>query len=103
MKRALIARVGGWDEACLTEGADIGLRFSALGERIRVVYDPRHVTREETPDSVDAFIRQRTRWNQGFIQVLRKKTWCSLPTAGQRALAVCTLGYPLIHALITLT
>jgi glycosyltransferase XagB len=103
MKRSLIERVGGWDEQCLTEDAEIGLQFSALGERIRVVYDPRHVTREETPDTVGAFVRQRTRWNQGFIQVLRKRAWCSMPTAGQRALAVYTLGYPLVHALITLT
>ena len=103
MKRALVERVGGWDEQCLTEDADIGLQFSALGERIRVVYDPRHVTREETPDSVSAFVRQRTRWNQGFIQVLKKRAWCSLPATGQRALAVYTLGYPLVHAAITLT
>ena len=103
MNRAVVEEVGGWDEQCLTEDADIGLQLSALGERIRVVYDPQHVTREETPDSVSAFVRQRTRWNQGFIQVLKKKAWCSMPTAGQRALAIYTLGYPLVHALITLT
>ena len=103
MKRAVVEHVGGWDEQCLTEDADIGLQFSALGERIRVVYDPQHVTREETPDSVGAFVRQRTRWNQGFIQVLRKRAWCSMPTTGQRALAIYTLGYPLVHAFITLT
>ncbi len=34
---------------CLTEDADIGVRLSALGELIRVVYDSRWVTREETP------------------------------------------------------
>jgi len=36
--RALITRVGGWDEQNLTEDADIGLRLSAAGERIRVAH-----------------------------------------------------------------
>jgi len=38
--------------------------------RIRIVYDDEFVTREETPNSIDQFIKQRTRWNQGFIQIL---------------------------------
>ena len=61
MKRSLIERVGGWDEQCLMEDADIGIQFSALGERIRVVYDPRHVTREETPGRRRVVVRRRTR------------------------------------------
>lgn len=72
----LIERVGGWDDSCLTEDADIGLRLSALGEPIRVVYDPRHVTREETPETTDALIRQRTRWNQGFLQAQASPARC---------------------------
>jgi len=98
----LLNRVGGWDDYCLTEDADIGIRLSALGEPIRVVYDSQHVTREETPESVGALIRQRTRWHQGFLQVLRKKTWRELPTVGQRLLAFFTLSQPLFQALLTL-
>jgi len=96
----LVERVGGWDEHCLTEDADIGLRLSALGEPIRVVYDPRRVTREETPETVRSLIRQRTRWNQGFLQVLRKGTWRNLPSLGQRVLAVYTLSQPFFQALL---
>jgi len=92
IRRGLLERVGGWDQDCLTEDADIGLQLSALGERIRVVYDPRHATREETPDSVGSFVRQRTRWNQGFLQVLQKKTWLGLPTFDQKVLALYTLS-----------
>lgn len=102
IRRELIERVGGWDEQCLTEDADIGLRLSALGEQIRVIYDARHVTREETPGSVGEFVRQRTRWLQGFVQILRKGTWLSLPRFGQRALAAYTLSYPLFQALLML-
>jgi len=103
MRRELLDRIGGWDANCLTEDADMGLRLSALGEPIRVVYDAQHVTREETPDSVGAFIRQRTRWHQGFIQILRKGSWRELPHLGQRLLALYTLAYPLFQAALTLT
>lgn len=96
----LVERVGGWDEYCLTEDADIGLRLSVLGEPIRVVYDARRVTREETPESVGSLIRQRTRWHQGFLQVLRKGAWRNLPTPGQRLLAVYTLSQPLFQAFL---
>ncbi len=102
MRRVLLERIGGWDVNCLTEDADMGLRLSALGEPIRVVYDAQHVTREETPDSVAAFIRQRTRWHQGFIQILGKGSWLRLPRFGQRLLALYTLTYPLLQATMTL-
>ncbi len=102
VRRKLLERVNGWDEHCLTEDADIGLRLSVLGERIRVVYDSQHVTREETPDSVASFIRQRTRWQQGFIQVLWKGVWSSMPRLSQRLLALYTLSYPYFQGILTL-
>jgi cellulose synthase/poly-beta-1,6-N-acetylglucosamine synthase-like glycosyltransferase len=98
MRRSLIERIGGWDEYNLTEDAEIGLRLSALGEPIRVVYDAQHVTREETPPTIGAFVRQRTRWSQGFLQVLGKGSWRALPRLGQRLLALYTLSYPLVQA-----
>jgi cellulose synthase/poly-beta-1,6-N-acetylglucosamine synthase-like glycosyltransferase len=98
--RLLITGLGGWDEHNLTEDADIGLRLSASGERIRVVYDDRYVTKEETPPTLGQFIRQRTRWNQGFMQTLRKGTWKQLPTRRQRWLAFYTLAFPQAQALL---
>ncbi len=102
IRRNLLERIGGWDEQCLTEDAEIGLRLSVLGERIRVVYDAQHVTREETPDSVSTFIKQRTRWQQGFIQVMWKGTWLGLPRLRQRLLAIYTLSFPYIQAILLL-
>jgi cellulose synthase/poly-beta-1,6-N-acetylglucosamine synthase-like glycosyltransferase/ribosomal protein L40E len=102
MRRSVVKRIGGWDDTCLTEDADIGLRLSTLGQPIRVVYDAKHVTREETPNSLASLVRQRTRWNQGFIHVLRKGSWLELPTWEQRALALYTFTYPLIQAPVTL-
>jgi glycosyltransferase XagB len=102
IRRELLIEAGGWDADCLTEDADIGIRLSALGEPIRVVYDPEYVTREETPDSVSSWVRQRTRWNQGFIYLLRKGTWLHLPHFGQRLLALYTFAYPMLQAVLLL-
>jgi glycosyltransferase XagB len=101
IRRELIERLGGWDEGCLTEDADIGIKLSARGVPTRVVYDDEYVTREETPPTTGQFIKQRTRWNQGFLQVLFKGDWRQLPTLAQRLLAVYTLSFPFFQ-LITI-
>jgi cellulose synthase/poly-beta-1,6-N-acetylglucosamine synthase-like glycosyltransferase len=102
VRRTVLLDIGGWDVDCLTEDADMGIRLSALGERIRVVYDAEKVTREETPDSVGSWIRQRTRWNQGFVYLMRKGTWLHLPRWRHRFLALYTLSYPLVQAFLFL-
>ncbi len=100
--RETLMRLGGWDEHNLTEDADIGIRVSVLGERVRVVYDDRFVTREEAPPTLGHFLRQRTRWNQGFLQTLMKGDWKRLPKAEQRLLAAYTLGFPCAQAVLGL-
>lgn len=100
--RELLDRLGGWDESNLTEDAEIGLRVSSIGERIRVIYDDRYVTKEETPPTFRQFITQRTRWSQGFMQTLRKGVWKQLPTRRQRALALYTLAFPHAQAWLAL-
>jgi cellulose synthase/poly-beta-1,6-N-acetylglucosamine synthase-like glycosyltransferase len=102
IRRALLQQLDGWDERCLTEDADVGIRLSAAGVPVRVLYDDQYVTREETPPTVNQFVRQRTRWNQGFMQVLAKGDWLHLPTFRQRLLALYTLGFPLLQALLLL-
>ena len=102
ISRELIDRVDGWNIACLTEDAEVGVRLSALGEPIRVVYDERWVTREETPHSVGDFIRQRTRWHQGFLQILGAGEWKQIPGARRRILARLTFAHPLQDALLGL-
>ena len=94
----LLKTVGGWDEECLAEDCELGVRLSSLGARVAVAYDPHLVTREETPHSMSALVKQRTRWNQGFLQVLRKGVWRELPTRRQRILARFTLAQPFLQA-----
>lgn len=91
IKRDLLNEVGGWDGSCLAEDCDLGVRLSTLGRRIIVAYAPELVTREETPESLYALIRQRTRWSLGFMQVFAKGDWKNLPTRRMRTIAWWTL------------
>lgn len=97
--RWLLNLIGGWDETCLTEDADIGIRLSLRSERVRVVYEDAYVTKEETPPSISQFIKQRSRWNQGFFQILRRGDYWRLPLLRQRLLAFYTLSSPMFQAI----
>lgn len=87
-----------WDERCLTEDCKIGILASVLGAKVDVVYLDHLVTREETPQSLRAFVHQRVRWMQGFIQVFFDGDWLDLPTRTQRILAVYVLGFQFFQA-----
>ena len=95
VRRDLIEDLGGWDENCLAEDCDLGVRASVRGARVAVVYEPAHTTLEETPTDVSALFRQRVRWMQGFIQVIAKGEWRRLPVRRQRWQAAVVLGTPL--------
>ena len=98
VRTRLLQEHGGWDQECLTEDCDLGVRLSSQGAKVVVAYDSDMVTREETPDSLYALFKQRTRWNQGFLQVLRKREWKQLPSLRQRLLARYTLVTPFVQA-----
>ncbi|RMF82700.1 MAG: glycosyltransferase [Chloroflexi bacterium] len=97
-KRELLQQIDGWDEQCLTEDADVGIRLTILGAKIQIVYDEKHATQEETPANVEQFIKQRTRWSQGFYQIFFKGDWLSLPTLTQKVAAVYILLNSLLQA-----
>jgi cellulose synthase/poly-beta-1,6-N-acetylglucosamine synthase-like glycosyltransferase len=102
VRRELMNKLGGWDENCLTEDADLGIRLSLVHARVRIIYDDEYVTREETPHTIEQFIKQRTRWNQGFIQILFKREWLRLPMLSQRLLAFYVLILPELQALFAI-
>lgn len=94
----VLRAVGGWDPECLAEDCELGVRLSTLGARVAIAYSADLVTREETPDSLRGLFKQRTRWNQGFLQVLRKRAWRELPSRRQKMLARFTLSMPFMQA-----
>jgi cellulose synthase/poly-beta-1,6-N-acetylglucosamine synthase-like glycosyltransferase len=101
-RRDVIQHAGGWDPSCLAEDCEIGVRLSCAGARTVVVYEPELATREEAPTNIGDFVRQRTRWNQGFLQVLRKGEWRKLDGTRQRLRALGILGMPFLQAVAVL-
>jgi glycosyltransferase XagB len=102
VRRELMEQLGGWDETCLTEDADLGIRLNLSHARVRIIYDDEFVTREETPPTISQFIKQRTRWNQGFLQILAKGEWKKLGKFSQRLLAIYVLTLPELQAFFAL-
>ena len=98
VRTEVLRAADGWDQECLAEDCDLGVRLSSQGAKVVVAYDSTMVTREETPDSLYGLLRQRTRWNQGFLQVYRKRDWKRLPSVQQRMLARWTLATPFLQA-----
>lgn len=96
--RELLVEVGGWDATNLAEDAEIGIRLMARGHNVTVAYDPHLVTQEEAPETLVAWVKQRTRWNLGFLQTLTKGVWRELPTKGQRRFALWALLQPSLMA-----
>jgi cellulose synthase/poly-beta-1,6-N-acetylglucosamine synthase-like glycosyltransferase len=75
LRRSALDEVGGWDEWCITEDAEISLRLLARGYLGR--YVNRSYGRGLMPLEFDALKRQRFRWCFGGIQILRKH-WAAL-------------------------
>ena len=97
-RRETLDDLGGWDAFNVTEDADIGLRLSASGSTLGVLCSP---TWEEAPDTLDAWMPQRTRWLKGYVQ-----TWSTLmrrPWRGgvrQVAAVQATLGMAILSGLL---
>lgn len=98
IRRHVLVDMGGYDAECLAEDCELGVRLSSAGKRIAVRYDAALATSEETPGSLGGLIRQRTRWDTGFMQVARKGLWRALPTRRLRILAGYTLAQPFLQA-----
>ena len=98
IKKEVYKQVGSYDEACLTEDADLGIRLAAHNVKVGILTDPALATREEVPPSEFEVIRQRARWDQGYLQVLDKSYWQYLKPR-QKRYALYTLAQPLFRHL----
>jgi cellulose synthase/poly-beta-1,6-N-acetylglucosamine synthase-like glycosyltransferase len=56
---------GGWDAFNVTEDADLGVRLAYFGYTTQTLTS---LTLEESPITVGAWMKQRTRWIKGYIQ-----------------------------------
>lgn len=62
---ALLQEIGAWDPHNVTEDADLGVRIARSGGRVGVIAS---ATEEEAPETFGIWLRQRTRWQKGFMQ-----------------------------------
>jgi glycosyltransferase XagB len=89
--RSLVA-VGAWDEWNVTEDADLGVRLSRFGYRVKVLDSD---TWEEAPFEVGNWFRQRVRWQKGWMQTLivhsRRPIFFWRDLGPRRAVAATTL------------
>jgi len=70
IKREALLSVGKWDEECLTEDVELGVRFRLRG--YRVVYNDEVPAWVEHPSTYGDFKKQQKRWAYGVTQVLLK-------------------------------
>jgi cellulose synthase/poly-beta-1,6-N-acetylglucosamine synthase-like glycosyltransferase len=98
-KKAALIEVLGWDENCLTEDADVGVRLSLSGYRIGTIYQERLATLEETPPDLEGFVCQRSRWDQGYLQIALKGDLFRFSEFKQQLLMLYLFLQPMIHLL----
>lgn len=100
-RKTALEKIGGWDEQCLTEDAEIGLRIAAAGFKTAMIYDESLATLEETPPDTKSFIRQRTRWIQGYLQTINRGYWARQKGFRQKILSLWLLFQPVVHQFLT--
>lgn len=70
LRRTTIEKLGGWDTKAIAEDTEISFRIYKMGQRI--TYVPQSVTWEQEPETINVWLKQRTRWVKGNIYVLVK-------------------------------
>lgn len=70
IRKSTIKSLGGWDINAIAEDTEISFRIYKMGQSI--AYVPQAVTWEQEPETLDVWIKQRTRWVKGNIYVLVK-------------------------------
>ena len=70
IRKSTMESLGGWDTKAIAEDTEISFRIYKMGQRI--TYIPQAVTWEQEPETLNVWIKQRTRWVKGNIYVLVK-------------------------------
>jgi cellulose synthase/poly-beta-1,6-N-acetylglucosamine synthase-like glycosyltransferase len=77
-RRTIVEKLGGFDEAMLTEDTDLTFQIYLAGYKIRYAGDAECY--EEAVDTWKAYWRQRHRWAKGHMQVCFKHSFNVLKT-----------------------
>ena len=82
IRRDVLEQLGGWDEWCITEDAEISLRI--LDRGYEGIYVERSFGRGLMPLNFEGLKKQRFRWAFGGMQILRRHWKAFLPWARWR-------------------
>ena len=69
IRRSTLEEIGGWDEWCITEDAEISLRILNMG--YNSVYVDESYGKGLMPLNFEGLKKQRFRWSFGGMQILR--------------------------------
>lgn len=67
LRTKVLKSLKGWNTDNVTEDADMGIRLSRMGYKVVPINT---ITWEEAPPKIYPWIRQRTRWNKGYLYTL---------------------------------
>jgi len=70
LEREAVIGAGGWDSSALAEDADLSISLAAQGGTLPIV--PQSRSWEQEPETLAVWLRQRTRWMQGNLQLIVK-------------------------------
>jgi hypothetical protein len=70
IQKAIVEKLGGWDEQALTEDSELTVRLYKAGYSVGFV--PTSVSWEQEPETFLNWFRQRRRWVRGFNYVMLK-------------------------------
>lgn len=70
IRKAIVEKMGGWDEQALTEDSELTVRLYQAGYQVQLV--PTSVSWEQEPESLRVWFKQRRRWVRGFNYVMKK-------------------------------
>ena len=79
IRRDVLQQLGGWDEWCITEDAEISLRMLDLG--LKGVYIDQSFGHGLMPLNFEGLKKQRFRWAFGGMQILRRHWGALVPWA----------------------
>ncbi|BEP27784.1 glycosyltransferase family 2 protein [Helicovermis profundi] len=70
IRKNILDKLNGWDTKAIAEDTEISFRIYSLGYKISFM--PLAETYEQEPETLKVWFKQRTRWVEGNIYVLRK-------------------------------
>lgn len=70
VRRSIIEEMNGWDTKAITEDTEMSFRMYRMGYKIKIM--PLAVTWEQEPQTLNVWIKQRTRWAKGNTYVVIK-------------------------------